>query len=187
MPLASGKTLLIVGDSISAGFGIEEGQGWVTLLEKRLQQQNYDYTVINASISGDTTSNGLARLPFLLEQYKPEVVIIETGGNDGLRGTPPQKIKQNLTEMVSLAKKQAKVLLIGIQLPPNYGNQYLERFLAIYPAVAEQQEIALLPSIVANTGGKPELMQADGVHPNTQGQAILLEDVWVKLQPLLHK
>lgn len=185
IPLASGKTLLIVGDSISAGFGIEVGQGWVNLLEQRLKEKNYDYQLINASISGDTSTNGAARLPALLEKYQPQVVVIELGGNDGLRGTPPKLIEQNLSQMVSLAKQQAKVLLVGIQLPPNYGQQYLERFIAVYPAVAEQQQVPLLPSIVANTGARPELMQQDGVHPNTKGQAVILEDIWQKLEPLL--
>lgn len=185
IPIASGKTLLIVGDSISAGFGIEVGQGWVSLLEQRLKDKQYNYQLINASISGDTSTNGVARLPNLLEKYKPDVVIIELGGNDGLRGTPPKLIEQNLTQMVSLAKQQATVLLVGIQLPPNYGQQYLDRFVAVYPAVAKEQEVSLLPSIVVNTGGNPDLMQADGVHPNTKGQAIIMEDVWQKLQPLL--
>lgn len=185
IPIASGKTLLIVGDSISAGFGIEVGQGWVSLLEQRLKDKQYNYQLINASISGDTSTNGVARLPNLLEKYKPDVVVIELGGNDGLRGTPPKLIEQNLTQMVSLAKQQATVLLVGIQLPPNYGQQYLDRFVAVYPAVAKAQEVALLPSIVVNTGGNPDLMQADGVHPNTKGQAIIMEDVWQKLQPLL--
>ena len=185
IPIASGKTLLIVGDSISAGFGIEVGQGWVNLLEQRLKDKQYNYQLINASISGDTSTNGVARLPNLLEKYKPDVVVIELGGNDGLRGTPPKLIEQNLTQMVSLAKQQATVLLVGIQLPPNYGQQYLDRFVAVFPTVAKEQEVALLPSIVVNTGGNPDLMQADGVHPNTKGQAIIMEDVWQKLQPLL--
>lgn len=186
IPLAGAKTLLIIGDSISAGFGIEQGKGWVTLLEQRLKDQQYDYQVINASISGDTTTNGLTRIGTLLTEYKPSVVVIEMGGNDGLRATPPQQIKQNLTAMVNLAKQaKAKVLLVGIQLPPNYGIQYLERFETVYPEVAKEQQVALLASIVVNTGGKVELMQADGVHPNTKGQQVLLEDVWKQLKPLL--
>lgn len=186
MPLAGAKTLLIVGDSISAGYGIEQGSGWVTLLEQRLKDQQYDYQVINASISGDTTANGLARIGALLSEYKPRVVVIEMGGNDGLRATPPQQIKQNLTAMVNLVKQtKANILLVGIQLPANYGVQYLEKFEAVYPEVAKEQQVALLASIVANTGGKAELMQADGIHPNTKGQQILLEDVWQQLKPLL--
>lgn len=188
IPLVSAKTLLIVGDSISAGFGIEQGKGWVALLEQRLQTQHYNYQVVNASISGDTTSNGLTRMPALLAEYKPAVVLIELGGNDGLRAIPPKQIQQNLSAMVELAKRaKAEVLLVGIELPPNYGNQYLEKFIAVFPAVAKEQQVKLVPSIVANTGGNSELMQADGVHPNTKAQPIVLEDVWKQLVALLIK
>lgn len=188
IPLVSAKTLLIVGDSISAGFGIEQGKGWVALLEQRLQTQHYNYQVVNASISGDTTSNGLTRMPALLAEYKPAVVLIELGGNDGLRAIPPKQIQQNLSTMVELAKRaKAEVLLVGIELPPNYGNQYLEKFIAVFPAVAKEQQVKLVPSIVANTGGNSELMQADGVHPNTKAQPIVLEDVWKQLVALLIK
>lgn len=188
IPLVSAKTLLIVGDSISAGFGIEQGKGWVALLEQRLQTQHYNYQVVNASISGDTTSNGLTRMPALLAEYKPAVVLIELGGNDGLRAIPPKQIQQNLSAMVELAKQaKAEVLLVGIELPPNYGKQYLEKFIAVFPAVAKEQQVKLVPSIVANTGGHSELMQADGVHPNTKAQPIVLEDVWKQLVALLIK
>lgn len=184
--VVNAKTLLIVGDSISAGFGIESGKGWVSLLERKLNENSYNYSIVNASISGDTTSNGLSRFPNLLETYKPSVVVIELGGNDGLRGISPKKIKQNIEYMISLAKQaNAKVLLVGIQLPPNYGAQYLQRFMSVYTELATEQQVALLDSIVANTGGNPALMQADGIHPNTEGQAILLEDVWAQLKPLL--
>lgn len=188
IPLVSAKTLLIVGDSISAGFGIEQGKGWVALLEQRLQTQHYNYQVVNASISGDTTNNGLTRMPALLAEYKPAVVLIELGGNDGLRAIPPKQIQQNLSAMVELAKQaKAEVLLVGIELPPNYGKQYLEKFIAVFPAVAKEQQVKLVPSIVANTGGNSELMQADGVHPNTKAQPIVLEDVWKQLVALLIK
>lgn len=183
--VASGKTLLIVGDSISAGYGVDISKGWVKLLEQRLKSEHYDYEVINASVSGDVTSNGLARLPALLEKYRPAIVIIEMGGNDGLRATPPKIIQQNLSQMVQQAKQQSKVLLVGIQLPPNYGELYLERFSAMYPAVANEQQVALLDSIVKNTGGNADLMQADGIHPNEKGQPIILDDIWEKLVPLL--
>lgn len=185
--VASGKTLLIVGDSISAGYGVDLSKGWVKLLEQRLKDKHYDYEVINASISGDVTSNGAARLPALLEKYHPAVVIIEMGGNDGLRGTPPKLIQQNLTQMVQQAKQQSKVLLVGIQLPPNYGELYLERFSAMYPAIANEQQVVLLDSIVKNTGGNADLMQSDGIHPNEAGQPIILNDIWEKLVPLLDK
>lgn len=187
MPFASGETLLIVGDSISAGYGIDVSKGWVRLLEQRLNDQHYDYNIINASISGDMTSNGLVRLPDLLEKYQPSVVIIEMGGNDGLRGVSPKLIQQNLEQMVRQAKLHAKVLLVGVQLPPNYGQQYLDRFIAIYPTIAKEQQVELLDSIVKNTGGNADLMQSDGIHPNEKGQPILLDDIWKKLLPLLDK
>lgn len=185
--VASGKTLLIVGDSISAGYGVDISKGWVKLLEQRLKNEHYNYEVINASVSGDVTSNGVARLPALLEKYRPAIVIIEMGGNDGLRGTPPKIIQQNLNQMVQQAKQQSKVLLVGIQLPPNYGELYLERFSAMYPAIANEQQVVLLDSIVKNTGGNADLMQSDGIHPNEAGQPIILNDIWEKLVPLLDK
>lgn len=186
--IAQAKSIVIVGDSISAGFGINPDNGWVKLLEQKLAEEGYQYDVINSSISGDTTTNGLSRLPNLLEKHQPEITIIELGGNDGLRATPPKQITENLTKMIELAKAQnSKVLLVGIQLPPNYGEAYLERFLAIYPTLAEQQNVALLSSIVEKTGGVDELMQADGVHPNEAGQPLMMESVWEKLEPLLEK
>src|SRR5699024_1937727 len=146
--IAQAQSILIVGDSISAGFGINPEEGWVALLEEKLQTENSPYSIINASISGDTTTNGLARLPSLLEKHQPEITIIELGGNDGLRATPPTRISENLTKMIELSKAtNSKVLLVGIQLPPNYGDAYLARFLAIYPELAEQHQVAVLPSI----------------------------------------
>src|SRR5699024_5813685 len=136
--------------------------------------------------SGDTTTNGLARLPSLLEKHQPEITIIELGGNDGLRATPPTRISENLTKMIELSKAtNSKVLLVGIQLPPNYGDAYLARFLAIYPELAEQHQVAVLPSIVEKVGGNAELMQSDGIHPNSAGQPFMLEAVWEQLEPLL--
>lgn len=188
LPIANAKTLLIVGDSISAGFGVEVGQSWVNHLEKRLVDKGYHYKLVNASISGDTSTNGLARIPALLEQYHPDIVLIELGGNDGLRATPPNMIEQNLSKMASLAKaSHAKVLLLGIDLPPNYGNQYRERFKVIYPEVAKQQQISLVLSIVDKVGGHAELMQADGIHPNALGHKRVLDNVWAGLEPLLEK
>lgn len=183
---AQAQSILIVGDSISAGFGIDPNDGWVKLLDDKLKDEGYQYDVINSSISGDTTTNGLTRLPNLLEKYQPEVTIIELGGNDGLRATPPNKIAENLSNMIELAKaSNSKVLLVGIQLPPNYGNAYLERFLAIYPELGEKHQIAVLPSIVEKVGGNNDLMQGDGIHPNKDGQPLMLEAVLEKLKPLL--
>jgi len=184
--IAQAQSILIVGDSISAGFGINPEEGWVALLEEKLQTENSPYSIINASISGDTTTNGLARLPSLLEKHQPEITIIELGGNDGLRATPPTRISENLTKMIELSKAtNSKVLLVGIQLPPNYGDAYLARFLAIYPELAEQHQVAVLPSIVEKVGGNAELMQSDGIHPNSAGQPFMLEAVWEQLEPLL--
>lgn len=186
--IAHAKSILIVGDSISAGFGINPANGWVKLLEQKLMNENYEYDVINSSISGDTTTNGLSRLPNLLEKYQPDITIIELGGNDGLRATPLKQISDNLSNMIQLSKSaDSKVLLVGIQLPPNYGNAYLERFLAIYPTLAEEHQVALLTSIVEKTGGNNELMQDDGIHPNESGQPLMMEAVWEKLEPLLEK
>ncbi len=184
--IAQAQSILIVGDSISAGFGINPEEGWVTLLEEKLQAENSPYSIINTSISGDTTTNGLARLPSLLEKHQPEITIIELGGNDGLRATPPARISENLAKMIELSKAaNSKVLLVGIQLPPNYGDAYLARFLAIFPELAEKHQIAVLPSIVEKVGGNSELMQSDGIHPNSKGQPFMLEAVWEQLEPLL--
>jgi len=151
-----------------------------------LKAEGYQYEMVNRSISGDTTTNGLRRLPRLLEQVKPEITIIELGGNDGLRATPATRIAENLSAMIELAKSaNSKVLLVGIQLPPNYGDAYLERFLAIYPELGEKHQIAVLPSIVEKVGGNNDLMQGDGIHPNKDGQPLMMEAVWEKIKPLL--
>lgn len=185
--ISQAQSILIVGDSISAGFGINPEESWVTLLDEKLQTENYQYRVINASISGDTTTNGLTRLPLLLEKHQPDITIIELGGNDGLRATPPLKIAENIAKMIELTKAaNSQVLLVGIQLPPNYGEAYLERFLAIYPDLGEKYQITVLPSIVERVGGNPELMQSDGIHPNRAGQPLMLDAVWEKLEPLIN-
>ena len=143
---AAAQTLLVVGDSISAALGLDTSQGWVALLQKRLADEGYDYRVVNASISGDTSAGGLARLPALLAEEKPELVVIELGGNDGLRGMAPAQLQQNLASMAQKARAEgAKVLLLGIQLPPNYGPRYIEAFSKVYGAVAAQEKTALVP------------------------------------------
>ncbi len=180
------NTILIVGDSISAGYGIPNGKGWVTLLEKTLEEKGRYSTIVNASISGDTTTNGLSRLPPLLEEHHPDIVIIELGGNDGLRATSPKLIEKNLLEMVEKSKASgAKVLLVGIHLPPNYGRQYIKQFLAVYPAVAKKTGAILLSSIVENIGDNDSLMQGDGVHPNEKAQPMIRDMVFEKVLPLL--
>ena len=183
---AAAGTILIVGDSISAAFGLDTRLGWVSLLEQRLRQQGYDDQVINASVSGDTSAGGLARLPALLAEHKPDVVIVELGGNDGLRGQLPAQLKQNLAGMIdqSLAAG-AKVLLLGMQLPPNYGARYTTAFARVYSELGEEKKVELLPFFLEGIGGHPELMQADGIHPAVGAQGRLLDNVWPVLKPLL--
>jgi acyl-CoA thioesterase-1 len=183
---AAAGTILIVGDSISAGFGLDTRLGWVSLLEQRLEREGHDDRVVNASISGDTSAGGQARLPALLTEHKPDVVIVELGGNDGLRGQPPAQLQQNLAAMIDAAKTAgAKVLLLGMQLPPNYGPRYTEAFAGVYTQLADEKQIALVPFFLEGVGGHPELMQADGLHPAAAGQKRLLDNVWPALKPLL--
>ena len=160
--------------------------GWVSLLQQRLDSEGYGYSVTNASISGDTTTGGLRRLPRALEQHAPEIVIIELGGNDGLRGTPIRVIQQNMEAMVeaSLASG-ARVILAGIQIPPNYGAAYTDAFKDIYPDIADEFGVALVPFFMENVALDPTKMQADGIHPNEAGQPLLLETVWPILKPEL--
>ena len=183
---ALGGTLLVVGDSISAGFGLDTQQGWVDLLDERLKGQGSDLEVVNASISGDTSSGGLARLPALLAEHQPELVIIELGGNDGLRGQPPEQLQQNLAAMIADSRQQgAKVLLLGMQLPPNYGARYTKAFAQVYSDLAATTGVPLVDFFLQDVGGQPQLMQADGIHPNAKAQAQLLENIWPALEPLL--
>lgn len=183
---ALGATLLVVGDSISAGFGLDTQAGWVDLLRERLKQQGLSYQVVNASISGDTSAGGLARLPALLAEHRPDLVIIELGGNDGLRGQSPVQLQQNLAAMVADSRKQgAKVLLLGMQLPPNYGARYTQAFAKVYSDLAATAGVPLVPFFLEGVGGQPALMQIDGIHPNAQAQPLLLENVWPALQPML--
>lgn len=183
---AAAGTVLIVGDSISAAFGLDTRQGWVSLLEQRLRQEGFSDKVVNASISGDTSAGGQARLPALLAEHKPELVVLELGGNDGLRGQSPTQLQQNLASMIDSARASgAKVLLLGMQLPPNYGVRYTEAFAKVYSNLAEQKNVPLVPFFLQGIGGNPELMQADGIHPAVAAQDKLLENVWPTLKPLL--
>jgi len=183
---AAAGTILIVGDSISAGFGLDTRLGWVSLLEQRLEREGHDDRVINASISGDTSAGGQARLPALLTEHKPDVVIVELGGNDGLRGQPPAQLQQNLASMIDAAKTAgAKVLLLGMQGPPNYAPRYTEAVAGVYTQLADEKQIALVPFFLEGVGGHPELMQADGLHPAAAAQQRLLDNVWPALKPLL--
>lgn len=180
-------TILIMGDSLSAGYGVPTEQAWVTLLQQRLDQRlQTEWTVVNASISGETTDGGLRRLPALLDQHHPDVVIIELGGNDGLRGFPPSVIADNLTRMIELSQQAgARVLLAGIQMPPNYGPRYTEAFAAIYPKLAQSLSTKLVPFILAGIYDQPGLMQGDAMHPNARAQPKLLDNVWPVLKPML--
>ncbi|BAV76487.1 acyl-CoA thioesterase I [Pseudomonas chlororaphis subsp. aurantiaca] len=183
---AAAGTVLIVGDSISAAFGLDTRQGWVALLEQRLKSEGFDDKVVNASISGDTSAGGQARLPALLAEYKPELVILELGGNDGLRGQLPTQLQQNLASMIDSSRASgAKVLLLGMQLPPNYGVRYTQAFAEVYSKLANEKNVALVPFFLEGVGGNPELMQADGIHPAVAAQGKLLENVWPTLKPLL--
>jgi len=184
--LGRADTVLVLGDSLSAAYGMAANQGWVQLLQQRLVSETPGYQVVNASISGDTTQGGLNRLPTLLQQHQPSVVIIELGGNDGLRGTPPVRIAQNLKQLVNLSKSRgAEVMLLGIRLPSNYGPAYNERFSSLYQQVSDETGAALVPFFMAQVALKPELMQADGLHPNAAAQPFLLDTVWPRLQPIL--
>lgn len=179
-------TLLIIGDSLSAGFGIDPKLGWVNLLRERLHQNNYPVEVINASISGDTTSNGLDRLPSALENYHPMLTIIELGGNDGLRGLQITLIKNNLQKMITLTRNtKSKVLLLGVRLPPNYGKEYTQQFQQIFLDLAQKNVIAVQPFFLNHIDDNPQLMQKDGLHPTAAAQIILLNNVWPELEKLL--
>ena len=176
---ALAQNILLVGDSISAAFGLEIRDGWVSLLEQRLAEHSYPHEVINASVSGDTTAGGLARLPALLREVQPALVVIELGGNDGLRALPVSNMQQNLSAMVALAQDAgADVILLGMRIPPNYGPRYSKAFENAFVEVAEQHEIALLPFLLEGVGGVEGMMQNDGVHPTAAAQALLLDNAW---------
>ena len=186
---ASDKTegvILVWGDSLSAAYRLEESQGWVTLLQERLVAEGINWQVVNGSVSGETTAGGLARLPAMLESSKPDIVILELGGNDGLRGLPVPAMRTNLTRMIELSREAgAKVLLAGIQIPPNYGPRYTRAFRDSYREVAEQTRCALLPFLLAGVAIHPEQMQEDGIHPRAEAQASILQNVLPHLTPLL--
>ncbi|MFM6993125.1 MAG: arylesterase [Rhodoferax sp.] len=181
--------ILVVGDSLSAEYGLKRGNGWVALLEQRLRAQNKPVAVVNASISGDTTSGGRSRLPALLEQHKPTVVVIELGGNDALRGLPLQTSQDNLQAMVQACQAlHAKVLLLGMQVPPNYGGDYSAQFASMYAAVAKARSVPLVPFFlkgVADVPGSEKLFQSDRIHPLEAAHPTLLNNVWPALSKLI--
>jgi len=180
------RTIVVLGDSLSAGYGITIQQGWVNLLTQRIAKEGYGYSVINASVSGETTQGGLARLPRALEQHKPAVVILELGGNDGLRGLPLATSRENLARMIELARNtKARVLLVGMMVPPNYGPRYADEFREMFAALAGKYSVAFVPFLLDQVALHPELMQQDGIHANASGQPKMLDNVWPRLEPLL--
>jgi acyl-CoA thioesterase-1 len=186
---AETPVILVFGDSISAGYGLAHvEQGWVELLKTRLKALGYGYEVINASVSGETTAGGLARLPRALELHHPKIVVIELGGNDGLRALPVPQMRANLEQMTDLAAAAgAKVLLLGMRMPPNYGLPYTEQFRDSFTATARDKKVPLVPFLLNDIALSQDLMQDDDIHPNALGQPKLLENVWPALQPLLRK
>ncbi len=180
---AAKPVILIYGDSLSAGYGLAQQQGWVHLLEKKIDSERYAYTVINASISGETTSGGLSRFGTTLDKTKPTIVVLELGANDGLRGLPIKNMADNLKAMIEQSKKTgAKVLLLGMRIPPNYGPQYSQSFSDTYTQLSKTHKISLVPFMLENVAAKRELIQDDGLHPNLKGQPIILENIWPFLQ-----
>ena len=179
-------TILVLGDSLSSGYGINLSEGWVNLLEKRLREAGFPHRVVNASISGDTSHGGLARLPAALERYQPGIVVLELGGNDGLRALSLQALEENLAAMIELSRQAgAQVVLAEIRIPPNYGPRYTEKFRAIYDELAKRYGITLLPFLLEGVAGNPALMQEDGIHPRAEAQSLIVDKVWPVLQPLL--
>ncbi|HZW14513.1 MAG TPA: arylesterase [Noviherbaspirillum sp.] len=183
---SASKTVLVLGDSLSAEYGLNRGSGWVPLLEKRLKAEKIDASIINASISGETTGGGRARLPALLERHQPDVVVIELGANDGLRGLPLSAAEANLRSMITASHTaQAKVLLVGMQLPPNYGKAYTEKFIALFADIARSTGTPLVPFLLQGIADQPHMFQSDRIHPAAEAQPIMLENIWPFLKPLL--
>jgi len=189
MPASQGKTpatILVFGDSLSAGYGIDPEQGWVNLLARQLTAQGYEYRVVNASVSGETTGGGQSRLPRALQLHRPEIVVLELGANDGLRGLPASQVQSHLDSMISLSRKQgAKVLLLGMRVPPNYGPDYAASFRAVFDALASKYALPFVPFFLEAVALDSALIQNDNLHPNAAAQPKLLADVWPALKPLL--
>ena len=185
---APAPTILVFGDSLSAGYGINVTKGWVALLAKRLEAQGYGYQVVNASVSGETTGGGRTRLPRALDLHKPDIAILELGSNDGLRGLPLEQMRANLETMIQLAKSRGtRVVLVGMQMPPNYGPVYTTGFRSTFNDLAKRHQVSLVPFFMEGIALKAELMQEDDLHPNEAGQPLLLDNVWPFLEPLLKR
>jgi acyl-CoA thioesterase-1 len=184
--VAEDSAILILGDSLSAAYGMEIGESWPSLLQKRLDEDGHAYRVFNSSITGETTQGGLTRLPGLLEKHAPAIVIVELGGNDGLRGLPLDVTRSNLSEMIALSQAAgARVILAEMRIPPNYGRTYTERFNGTYTELAERYGVALLPFLLQDIALEPGLMLPDGIHPTAAAQPLILEQVWRVLEPVL--
>jgi acyl-CoA thioesterase-1 len=184
--VAAEKSILVFGDSLSAAYGISQARGWVALLAERLKRERPDYIVVNASISGETTGGGASRLGAALEKHRPRVVVLELGGNDGLRGLPVAQMKKNLAAMIQRAQKAgARVLLVGMKMPPNYGPDYAQAFESAFGELARQHKVALLPFLLDGIAEKPELFQPDRIHPTQEAQPVIEQRVWGALRPLL--
>jgi len=181
-------TILVLGDSISAGYGLPREQGWVSLLQQKLTRENYDYRVVNASISGDTTFGGKNRIAPALKAHRPSIVVVELGGNDGLRGAPPESIADNLTAIARACRGAgARVLLVGMRVPPNYGSGYSAKFHDLFRELAARDKLALVPFLFEGFAEKRELFQPDGIHPTAAAQPLLLDNVWKGLAPMLQR
>ncbi|HEV8519216.1 MAG TPA: arylesterase [Burkholderiales bacterium] len=181
-------TIMVFGDSISAGYGLRQGTGWVDLLQRRLTSEKYDYKVINASLTGDTTVGGKNRIGRALAQSKPDIVILELGANDGLRGANVETIRANLAAMITECRKRgAKVLLVGMQLPPNYGSAYTEKFRSAYSSLAESLRVSLVPFLLEGFAADSGAFQSDGIHPNASVQSRMLDTIWIQLRPMLSR
>jgi acyl-CoA thioesterase-1 len=179
-------TVLVMGDSLSSGYGLAQGEGWVDLLQRKLAAEQFPHKVVNASISGDTTAGGRSRIDAALSSHAPAVVVVELGGNDGLRGTPLASVRANLEQIVARSQAAgARVLVIGMQLPPNYGRDYVSRFEALFADVAKARKAAYLPFLLEGFGARIELFQPDRIHPTAQAQPLILDNVWPALAPLL--
>lgn len=185
---SASETVLVLGDSLSAEYGLMRGKGWVPLLQARLKRETIDATIVNASISGETTSGGKGRLSVLLDKHRPAIVIIELGANDGLRGLSLAATEANLRDMIVAAQKaRARVLLIGMRIPPNYGGAYTRQFASMYVKLAKETGVPLVPFLLEGLADKPRLFQADRIHPTAEAQPLMLDSVWPYLKPLLSK
>jgi acyl-CoA thioesterase-1 len=184
--LASGRTILVLGDSLSAAYGLPREKGWVTLLEERLSARKFNYRVVNASISGETSAGGASRIEALLRQHRPQILILALGANDGLRGLPIEQLETNLEVIIRAARRSdTKVLLAGMHLPPNFGPAYTRRFTAVYAELARRHRTAFVPFLLEGFADRPEYFLADGIHPNAAAQPLILDRVWQALAPLL--